>query len=280
MWHLLHMLPIETVRLAAGASEAWLAPARGGMVTRFSVGGEDVLYLDEATLADPTKNVRGGIPILFPIAGKLVPETLSGAAAPLAQHGFARNRPWRVVSSADRVVLALDADGGTLAVYPFDFALTFIYTLRDGSLAIEQRFENRGAAPMPIQPGLHPYFAVPDKAGARVATDATVAWDNVAAARVPFSGVDFAAGEVDLHLLDHHPHSTRLVRPGARDVVLSWSSDVHVLVLWTLPGRPFVCVEPWSAPANALQTGGAVMVPPGDVHVSSLAIALDGATSS
>jgi galactose mutarotase-like enzyme len=269
------MLPIETIRLTDGKGEAWIAPARGGMVTRFSIGGEDVLYLDEATLGDPSKNVRGGIPILFPIAGKLMPDRLPGATAPLAQHGFARNRPWRVVSSAGRAVLALDSDDATRAAYPFDFALTFSYALRDGALEIEQRFENRGALPMPIQPGLHPYFAVPDKAGARVATDATVAWDNVAAARVPFSGVDLAAGEVDLHLLDHHPHGTRLVRPGARDVVLSWSSDVGVLVLWTLPGRPFVCVEPWTVPANALQTGGAVMVPPGGAHVSTLAIAVD-----
>jgi D-hexose-6-phosphate mutarotase len=220
------MLPIETIRLTDGKGEAWIAPARGGMVTRFSIGGEDVLYLDEATLGDLSKNVRGGIPILFPIAGKLMPDRLPGATAPLAQHGFARNRPWRVVSSAGRAVLALDSDDATRAAYPFDFALTFSYALRDRALEIEQRFENRGAAPMPIQPGLHPYFAVPDKAGARVATDATVAWDNVAAARVTFSGVDFAAGEVDLQLLDHHPrHSPRAPRRARR-------------VLPELTGRP------------------------------------------
>ena len=268
------MLPIETIRLTDGKGEAWIAPERGGMVTRLSIGGEDVLYLDEASLGDPSKNVRGGIPILFPIGGKLRPDRLPGATSPLSQHGFARNSPWRVVTSAGAAVLALESDDATRAAYPFDFALTFSYALRDGTLEIEQRFENRGPTPMAMQPGLHPYFAVSDKAGARVATDATLAWDNVAGARVPFSGVDLASGEVDLHLLDHHPHGTRLVRPGARDVVLSWSSDVSVLVLWTLPGRPFVCVEPWTAPANALQTGGGVTVQPGGTHVSTLAIAV------
>src|SRR5262249_51654632 len=59
LWHLLRMLPIETIRLSDGKGEAWIAPARGGMVTRLSIGGEDVLYLDEATLGDPSKNVRG-----------------------------------------------------------------------------------------------------------------------------------------------------------------------------------------------------------------------------
>jgi galactose mutarotase-like enzyme len=267
------MVPAETIRLAHGQSAAWLAPARGGMVTRFSVAGEDVLYLDEATLADPSKNVRGGIPILFPIAGKLAPDMLAGATAPLPQHGFARNRSWRVVAQEpDRAVLMLEADAATRAAYPHDFALRFTYALSDGRLAIEQRFENRGTTPMPIHWGIHPYFAVPDKAAARVATDATAAWNNVAGAPVPFTGVDFRSGEIDLHLLDHRPAGTRLSRPEARDVVLDWSADHRVLVLWTLPGRPFICVEPWSAPANALQTGHGIEVPPGQAHVSRVSI--------
>ena len=107
-----------------------------------------------------------------------------------------------------------------------------------------------------------------------MATDATTAWNNVVGAREPFSGVDFGSGEVDLHLLDHRPAGTRLSRPGARDVVLDWSADHRVLVVWTLPGRPFICVEPWSAPANTLQTGRGIVVPAGQTHVSRVAIIL------
>jgi galactose mutarotase-like enzyme len=262
--------------LEGGAVRAELAPERGGMVTRLAIDGAPVLFLDEATFADPTKNVRGGVPVLFPIAGKLDPDRLPGATAPMKQHGFARNLPWRVVAAApDRAVLGLDADDATRALYPHDFALRYTYVAAGGALRIEQRFENRGAAAMPIQPGLHPYFLVPDKAGARVETDATVAWDNVARARVPVGAtIDLGAAEVDLHLLDHHPRGTRLVRPGARPVVLGWSDDQRVLVVWTLAGRDFVCVEPWSAPANALVTGGETVVAPGGAHESWLEISL------
>jgi len=269
------MIPVETVGLSHGAARASLAPARGGMLTRFSVGGEDVLFLDEATLADPNKNVRGGVPILFPIGGPLAPDKLPGATASLAQHGFARNLPWRVASSGgDRAVLALEASDATRAAFPHDFALAYEYTLGDAALRIDMRFENRGAAPMAIQPGLHPYFAVADKKAARVETHATKAWDNVARAHMPFRGVDLSGGEVDMHLLDHGQNGTRLVRPGARDVLLRWSADHHVLVLWTLPGRPFVCVEPWSAPANALNQGGGIVVAPGAAHVSFVELAV------
>jgi galactose mutarotase-like enzyme len=271
------MLALETVTLRAGAAEAWLAPGRGGLCTRLALDGEPVLFLDEATLADPAKNVRGGVPVLFPIAGKLAPDRLPGASAPLAQHGFARNLPWTVLAAdPDRAVLGLEATPATRAAYPHDFALRYTYALEGGALTLTQRFENRGAAAMPIQPGLHPYFAVADKAGARVASGATVAWDNVAGARVAFAAdaLRLDAGEVDLHLLDHDTAGTRLTRPGARDVVLAWSGDQRVLVVWTLPGRPFVCVEPWSAPANALQAGGATLVPPGGAHESWLRVSL------
>jgi len=261
--------------LEAGGARAELAPERGGMVTRLAVGGAPVLYLDEATFAEPGKNVRGGIPVLFPIAGKIDPDRLPGASAPMKQHGFARNRPWRVVAAGpDRAVLGLDADAATRAEYPHEFALRYTYTVGARGLKLEQRFENHGAAPMPIQPGLHPYFLVADKAGARVATDATTAWDNVAGARVALGPIDLTAAEVDLHLLDHHARTTRLTRPGAPPVVLDWSDDQRVLVVWTLAGRDFVCVEPWSAPANSLVTGGALLVAPGAAHESWLAINL------
>jgi galactose mutarotase-like enzyme len=45
-------------------------------------------------------------------------------------------------------------------------------------------------------------------------------------------------------------------------------------VVWTLKGRDFVCVEPWSAPANALNDGGAIIVPPGQTHLSTLEVSL------
>src|SRR5438132_2165715 len=79
---------MKTSALAGDGALAEVVPERGGLVTRFRVQGRGLLYLDEATLADRSKNVRGGVPVLFPIAGK-APE---GGA--MKQHGFARNRAW------------------------------------------------------------------------------------------------------------------------------------------------------------------------------------------
>ena len=64
------MTPFE---LTDGDAAATVVPERGGLVTRFAVGARELLYLDPATLADPTKNVRGGVPVLFPFAGRPPP---------------------------------------------------------------------------------------------------------------------------------------------------------------------------------------------------------------
>ena len=276
---------LEPLRLEDEATRAIvsISPSRGGMVTRFSVGDVPVLYLDEGTLRDPTKNVRGGIPILFPIAGKLPGDRyeVDGRAFTMKQHGFARNLPWTVVdeSTADgaSVTLGLEASAATLEQYPFEFALRFTYRLRQGALSLEQRFENRGATPMPAHPGLHPYFYVPDgtKADARVDTDATRARDNRTGLEGPVTlPIALAGQEVDLFLLDHKPRSTTLHRPGLPAVHIGFGDDQAVLVVWTLPGRDFVCVEPWRAPPGGLSDGRAPRIPAGAAATTTLTLAL------
>jgi galactose mutarotase-like enzyme len=260
-----------------------IAPTRGGMVTRFIVSDTNVLYLDADTLRDATKNVRGGIPVLFPIAGRLTDDKyqVEGAAFTMKQHGFARNMPWAIVDQATdggaRVGLALTATAMTRAQYPFEFRLAVTYLLCDGRLTVQTRVSNLGERSMPIQPGLHPYFQLADrnKGAARVVTDATTAWDNRAGATVALHDpIDLAADVVDLHVLDHWPRTVRLTRPEDRDLELSLGVPDRVLVVWTERGRDFVCVEPWTTRANAFNDGSAPLVPPGGTHETTFTIAV------
>jgi galactose mutarotase-like enzyme len=276
---------IETIRLEDESTGArvLVAPPRGGMVTRFDVGDVPVLFLDVATLRDPTKSVRGGIPILFPIAGKLPGDRYEahGRAFSMKQHGFARNLPWEVLEESTKdgasVTLGLVATNATRQEYPFDFALRFTYRLRGEELTVEQHFENRGESPMPVQPGLHPYFWVPDatKSGVRIDTDATRGRDNLTGKEIPVTlPVELAGREVDLYLLDHHLRGTILRRQGLPDVRIAFGDDQQLLVIWTLPERDFVCVEPWRAGLGALADGTAPKIPPRGEYATRLAISL------
>lgn len=267
---------LETWVATSGRSRAELVPSRGGLVTRFSVDGDEVLYLDEATLVDATKNVRGGVPQLFPFPGK------PPAGSPLPQHGFARKLPWTMVESgaagdSARLGCELVSSAETRAGFPHDFALRFTVALTPGRLALEWRVINTGATTLPLHLGLHPYFHVPAavKARARVEHHATRAWDNVAGREGPVGDIRFDGPEVDLHLLDHPDAGTVLHRGDGTRVRLAWTLNFKTLVLWTQPGKDFVCVEPWTAPGGALATGGAIPVAPGESERLEVTIALD-----
>ena len=228
--------------------------------------------------------------MLFPISGPLKDDRLvvGGETFVMKQHGFARNRAWNATyeKSGDHVAtlgLELFPDEASRAQYPFDVAVRMLYTLEDGALSIQRDVVNRDARPAPIQPGLHPYFFLDDarKREARIETDATRGWDNVAKREIDVAPpIDLAVKELDLHLLDHEVKGERLgrrtsiTRPGRPTIVIDYTDDHDVLVLWTLAGKDFVCVEPWVGRANALNEKRAVIVPPNGRHVSRVTISV------
>lgn len=80
-------------------------------------------------------------------------------------------------------------------------------------------------------------------------------WNNRAKREVPFTGLDLTADEVDMHLSGHSKQETRRSRgPGLRPIHLSWGPEFKVMVVLTLKGKGFVCVEPWTAVAGTLAT--------------------------
>jgi galactose mutarotase-like enzyme len=271
--------------LETAAARAEILPGRGALVTRLVLGGEELLYLDERTLDDPTQNVRGGIPVLFPIAGRLPDDawTHAGRTFPMKQHGFARKRAFAVIAheksaSVATLTCRLRSDDDTLAVYPWPFELDLTFTLRDDRFTISTTLASRGPEPLVWHLGFHPYFRVADatKAGVRITSPATRALDNRTGAVVPAFPLDFTASELDRHLLDHAGDAL-LHRPGARTIRLQLGPEFPCLVVWTLAGRDFVCVEPWTAPAGALATGtGLRTVNPGASDVVAWTVSLDG----
>jgi galactose mutarotase-like enzyme len=92
-----------------------------------------------------------------------------------------------------------------------------------------------------------------------VPTGASRAYDNLVKRIVSFPGFDFTQGEVDLHLLDHGSASAQL-EIGHETLTIDCSPEFSRWVIWTLPGKDFICLEPWTAPGNALNTGDDLIV--------------------
>jgi galactose mutarotase-like enzyme len=274
---------VELTDTLAG-SFAQLAPERGGMLTQFRAGETDVLYLDEVSFQNAPASVRGGVPILFPSPGKLTADAWrrDSKEGRLKRHGFARDLPWTVVRTgtdgAASATLLLHSSEATWQDYPWAFELEYTYSLRGASITIDQRIRNGGDQRMPFGAGLHPYFNVPEaeKASVRIETLATMAFDNVERKEIPFIGFDLTQKEVDLHLKDHGS-TTGTMEWGGRKVTITCSAEMTRWVIWTLAGWDFVCLEPWTCPGDALNTGeGLIWLEPGEKRELSTRIEVTG----
>jgi len=240
-------------------SRLTVVPERGGMITQWQAAGQEILYLDQARFANPSLSVRGGIPILFPICGNLPGNTYShqGQTFELKQHGFARDLPWQVqAATEDSLTLTLQSNQHTLAVYPFPFQLMFTYRLLDNTLEIQQSFINRGSEPMPFTAGLHPYFLTPDKTQLTFDIPAAAGWDQRTQEPVEFTGsFDFNQDEMDWAFRPLSAQQATLSDTSRNlKITLTWDSFYSLLVFWTVRGKDYCCLEPWSGPRNALNT--------------------------
>ncbi len=251
--------------IAPNGDRLRVVPERGGLVTGWVCQGpwgeREMLYFDAGRFADPSKSVRGGIPVLFPICGGL-----EGSAMP--QHGFARDLPWRIEALADGlgVRLILVDSPATQALFPHRFRLELEFRLEPQALAITARVSHPGGAdgaPLPFSFGLHPYFAVPDLQG-------------VALEGLPSQAINQALTAVasTADLLDQLPQGVDLlagptpaVRLAAGDIAITLETQapLDLAVVWTDPPRPMVCLEPWTAPRGALNSGERLLqVAPGE----------------
>ena len=261
---------------ASGGDQLRVVPERGGLVCGWRCGGSERLYFDAERFADPAKSVRGGIPVLFPVCGNLPDNRLElpHGTVELAQHGFARDRPWQLQALADGrgIRLELCDDAITRASYPFAFRLVLEVRLEPAALAIRAlvRHEAEDApgsavagavsAAMPFALGLHPYFAVADLGGAALEALPARCFDHLTAgpadtaaqlARLP-QGVDLR--------VERSGTAPRLLTglsspdgsPAAAVIELQADSPLDHTVVWTDPPRPMVCLEPWTASRGEL----------------------------
>jgi galactose mutarotase-like enzyme len=240
-----------------------VVPERGGIITRWQVEGQDILYLDQARFADPTLSVRGGIPILFPICGNLPDNTYThqGQTYTLKQHGFARDQAWQVIDQKTEgelaLTLKLGSNAQTLSVYPFEFELVFTYTLAGHDLILHQRYTNLSDQFLPFSAGFHPYFGVTDKSQLQFAIPGQQFQDQRAKTTHPFSGTfDFQQDEIDVAFAGLSQPAACVTDSGrSLQLTLTYSPVFSTLVFWTVKGKDFYCLEPWTAPRNALNTG-------------------------
>ncbi len=244
-----------------------VVPERGGIITDWRIQDQKIFYMDKERFADPTLSVRGGIPLLFPICGNLPDDTytIDGQSYKLKQHGFARTLPWEMTqqSSADgaTITVTLRSNEETLAGYPFNFELNYIYTLRGNTLEMRFYHTNLSQKPMPFATGIHPYFAVADKSQLEFDLPSNeYKLKGELTVNAFYGKFDFNAEEIDFAFVNLSKQSA-VVTDKSRNLKLTinYDSNYSTLVFWTVKGKDFYCLEPWTAPRNSMKTGESLL---------------------
>ncbi|MFL5324544.1 MAG: aldose 1-epimerase family protein [Microvirga sp.] len=250
----------ETVALAADGASATIALC-GAELLSWRVAGRELIWH-----GDPAHWPQRA-PILFPVVGASAGGAVrvEGRSYPMPRHGFARDLPFGLVERRpDRARLRLGATNDTLRYYPFRFELEVEAVLAADRLSLRFTVTNADDRPMPYGLGFHPGFPWPFDGGSperyrlvfERPEDAAVP-DITAEGllrpglrRAPFAGrvlplnpEMFEPGA--LVLQDISSRSVRFQAPGGSAIVVEPDGFRH-LALWTKPGAPFLCIEPWT----------------------------------
>lgn len=225
----------QELTLECGETVAVVA-LNGACVRSFSVSEKDILFPDGEVEIKGKRKRRGGIPLLFPWAGPLeeVPH--------LPQHGFARDLVWEDLGAPREVtgraaLLELRANPETTKMYHYPFSLHLQIEVGDNWLY--HLFTVGGGSsrnPIPIAPGIHPYFKIPSGGISRIET-------NISG----FDPTKYKLGEP----LVFPPQEVELKIPEVGVVKIvpgdAFKRKQARLIVWS-DNEKYICVEPWSAP--------------------------------
>jgi galactose mutarotase-like enzyme len=225
-------------------------------------------------------------PILFPLISQMPDGHIrhGGRAYPMPPHGFAHSRDFSVSRQTESsCVFELRDDAETRTYYPFAFTLRIGFDLSDDRLLVTAEVENPNDEPMPADFGFHPGFNWPLTPGHDKSEYAIVFAESEPAPirrgtgdpvlLYPEGRPTPVEGNV-LHLRDELFEELAIVfdRLNSRSVTYGASGtlclridfpDSPNLGIWTKPGAPYVCVEPWQGYPSQIDFDGPLVEKPG-----------------
>lgn len=253
----------------------------GGELISFKLNGKERIHQGEDCVDENGKVYwKRHFPVLFPIVGKLKRNQtiINGKPFEIFQHGFARDLEYEPVTKLDNFhSYVLRSNKTTMVRYPFDFELYNTYRMDSNCLTTIYKVINTGKVNMPFCIGGHPAFAIdPDEM------------------RRGNYYLEFESDEEKIHFLylvdgligtgyaknimaDKRrimlgPDSFKddaIIMKGITSTKISLKnkykenpiltmefSDFPYLGVWSKPGAPFLCIEPWHGVSDAIKSTG------------------------
>lgn len=266
-----------------GKTKATIVPERGAFVSSlilpFQSGARETVFLHDYAWDKEINDLPGGIPFLFPICARISRNgkdgiyLYDGKQYQLKIHGFSWFEKWAVENVTENSIdVVLRDNENTLACYPFHFEIKLIFKVSNGKFECHQIYKNtEKEKPMPYYAGFHPYFLTP-KMGfgkekvvlhfqpkRRLKYNETLT-DIIGEQPVFKTPVNITNPEINeqLSMLGEDQVATLTFPNG--DVLKTNTRGIQdpnifsYSQLYTIPEKPFFCVERWMSFPNALNT--------------------------
>jgi aldose 1-epimerase len=277
------------VTVSSGPLDATFLPELGMLGTSLRHRGEELLALPGGLDGYRAGNVTG-LPLLAPWANRLgasryevegVVVDLDGLALHTDGHGLpihgtmSVQRGWEVVAVAQRSLAArfdFGAHPDLLASFPFPHELRVDVDVDATTLGVATTVVPTSDRAVPVAFGFHPYLRLPaDRradVGLRLPARRHIHLDDrglPTGASHAEDAEDEPLGTRTFDELYELGEDRRLVlRGGGRRVALLVGDGYRYAQVFAPPTAAFVCLEPMTAPVNALVDGGYRLVPPGE----------------
>ena len=228
----------------------------------------------------------GHSPILFPVCGGLKDDKFifEGKEYNLPKHGFAKRMEWKTESlEKEKAVFLLNWNDDTLKVYPFKFELRAIFAIEKTILKVEYSVKNLSDSDMYYSVGAHEAYACPG--GIENYTIEFEKEEDLKSLSLEgplLDGGKFSVKEktkelklskdlftVDSLIFDDlNSRRVWLKNNLANEKTEIEFEDFGYMLLWTIPGAEYICIEPWCGIPDYVTSDYDITTKPGIVKVA------------
>ena len=145
---------------------------QGAHLSSWVYQGKEQLFVSTEAIYQPSKAIRGGVPICFP---------QFGAFGPGQSHGFARNVVWQKLEAEQGNMLRFELNHNQelLTQWPYKFKAVFDALIEDNALTMSLKVKNLNNKSINFTAALHTYFKVNSiKKSAVEGLQTCEFWDN------------------------------------------------------------------------------------------------------
>lgn len=212
-------------------------------------------------------------PVLFPFVGKLKNNRIlhNGRTYPMSQHGFARDKEFRLVyHDENSCAWELKSDEFTLSVYPFPFVFRVIHAWKGNVFRTSFNVENTSDKTMLFGLGGHPGFCwnenelflqfQEEENALRFFVEEGLISERTEPVFQNGNKLHFNKSSFDQDawvFKNLQSESLKLLNAnGELYMKMRWHNFPH-FGIWSKKGLPgFICLEPWASYADVLHSAG------------------------